>query len=394
LDRAEFPRDKPCGGGITGRAAQLLPFSIEAVVEGVVDRFEIGLFYARRFVRRSSTPLIFMTRRSVLDAFLVEKAIEAGAIFRDGTKVTEVALRAEDVLVKSGDWVGRSAAVIGADGVNGLTARSLGCDGARLHLVALEADLSHDVVDAARYRNRAVVELGVVPGGYGWVFPKHDHVNIGVVGWEAEGPRLRAHLARLAQEHALDARFLEHVRGYRLPLRGAGDRLASGRGLVAGDAAGLVDPLSGDGIFEAFVSAKLGSQTVLDLIRGRSRGLERYPEALLGALGRLCVDSWGGKLAFDRFPRLSYSITRTQRAWRVISELLQGEPLGPERGGGDRSAPLLLPTLLAKAAGDPGRAYRRELRSVVDRSRSPRGHSARGSRSGPGQRADQYLRRR
>src|SRR6188508_2223007 len=244
LDRARFPRDKPCGGGVTGRAAALLPFSIEPVVEDVVDRLEIGLSYSRRFERQSEKPLIYMTRRVMLDAILVERGREAGAVFRDGTKVTEVELREDDVVVETKDWTGTCRVVIGADGTNGIMARALGCEGARVHLVALEADLSYDIVDRNRYRGRAVLQLGAVPGGYGWIFPKGDHVNVGVGGWETEGPRLRSHLAGLLSGYGLDGGSLENVRGYRLPLRGAGDGLTNGRGLVVGDAAGLVDPLT------------------------------------------------------------------------------------------------------------------------------------------------------
>ena len=188
LDRAGFPRDKPCGGGVTGRAAALLPFSIDLVVEDVVHRLEIGLSYARRFERQSEKPLIYMTRRVALDAFLVQQAREAGAVFRDATKVTEVELRADDVVVKTKDWTGTCRVVIGADGTNGVTARALGCEGARMHLVALEADLSYDAVDRDRYRAGAVLQLGAVPGGYGWIFPKGDHVNVGVGGWETKAP--------------------------------------------------------------------------------------------------------------------------------------------------------------------------------------------------------------
>ncbi len=363
LDRARFPRDKPCGGGVTARAAALLPFSIEPIVEDVVDRLEIGLAYARRFERRSTKPLIYMTRRVELDGFLVEKACEAGAVFREVTKVTEVELRADDVLVQTKDWAGTGRVVIGADGTNGITARALGCEAARVHLVALEADLSYDAVDRDRYRGRAVLELGAVPGGYGWIFPKGDHVNVGVGGWETEGPRLRSHLAGLVEGYGLDGSSLENVRGYRLPLRGAGDGLTNGRGLVVGDAAGLVDPLTGDGMYEAFLSARLASRTVVDFLRGRTDGLAAYADATLRALGPLCVVSWGGKRAFDRFPRLTYSVARTQRAWRVIAELLQdGEP--PDADPDDQPLPLFLNALLAATAGGAGRPYLKELRGL------------------------------
>ncbi len=82
LDKATFPRDKPCGGGVTGRAARLLPFSIEPVVEDVVERLECGLRYRRRFTRRARAPLAYMTQRRRLDHFLLQKAAEAGVEVR------------------------------------------------------------------------------------------------------------------------------------------------------------------------------------------------------------------------------------------------------------------------------------------------------------------------
>jgi flavin-dependent dehydrogenase len=188
-------------------------------------------------------------------------------------------------------------------------------------------------------------------------------VNVGVGGWETEGPRLRSHLAGLVEGYGLDGGSLENVRGYRLPLRGAGDGLTRGRGLVVGDAAGLVDPLTGDGMYEAFLSARLASRTVVDFLRGSTDELAPYAAATLRALGPLCVASWGGKRAFDRFPRLSYSVVRTRRAWRVIAELLHdgGEPAAVPDG---QPMPRFLNVLLAATAGGAGRPYRNELRGL------------------------------
>src|SRR5205814_3836551 len=133
--------------------------------------------------------------------------------------------------------------IVGADGVNGLTARTFGLARDHGHGVALEGNAPLDT----RYRGRLVLELGVVPGGYAWVFPKGDHANFGIGGWESEGPRLREALARLCEVHGARADDLVDVRGYRLPLRAPDSRLARGRALVVGDAAGLIDPVSGDG---------------------------------------------------------------------------------------------------------------------------------------------------
>ena len=79
VDRATFPRDKPCGGGVTGRAARLLPFAIDPVVEDVIDTIDCRLHYRRHFVRKARAPVALMTQRRRLDHFLVHKAAEAGA---------------------------------------------------------------------------------------------------------------------------------------------------------------------------------------------------------------------------------------------------------------------------------------------------------------------------
>ena len=286
-DRARFPRDKPCGGGLTDRAVGQIPFDVAPVVEDSVRTFELGLRYGQRFERSTASPLILMTQRRRLDAYLVERAAEAGAILRDGVKVTSVT--ADGTLSVDGRPV-RAGVLIGADGVNGTTARSVGLDAAHDHAVALEGNVPLDALSEARFRGRVLVELGTVPGGYAWVFPKGDHVNVGVGGWLREGPRLRAHLSRVCREYGIPEDRIEGTRGYRLPMRRAGSSPATGRTLLIGDAAGLVDPLSGDGMFEAFVSARLAAEAVLagvaeavELrgVRGRDGDQNRL-EVLLG----------------------------------------------------------------------------------------------------------------
>ena len=78
-DRARFPRDKPCGGGLTGRALKRIPVDPSPVVERDVDRFELRLRYGASFTRSHDRPLIRMTQRRRLDAFLAAEAAAAGA---------------------------------------------------------------------------------------------------------------------------------------------------------------------------------------------------------------------------------------------------------------------------------------------------------------------------
>ena len=103
LDKSRFPRDKPCGGGVTLRAARLLPFSIEPVVEDVIERLECRLDYGPRFERRAQGPLAYMTQRRRLDHFLLERAADVGAEVREGVKVADALL--------AGDLASYAAAV-------------------------------------------------------------------------------------------------------------------------------------------------------------------------------------------------------------------------------------------------------------------------------------------
>jgi len=285
LDRAKFPRDKPCGGGVTIRCANLLPFSIEPVVEDVVIGARLRVRNGREVVRDTkdpSKPLTYMTQRRRLDAFLVERAQEAGATFRDGEGVTGVDRNPDGTfIVRTRDTSIHTRVVIGADGANGIVGTRLGYEAAATAAVALEGNFPYPGGVPDRWRRRVTLHFGPYPGGYGWVFPKGDHVNVGVGGWkDAMGPRLREHLEEMCAAYGFDVARLEQVRGHHLPMQRRGMVMAAAGSAVAGDAAGLVDPLSGEGIYAAIVSGTALGPVVEDYLAGRVSSLTGYQAAL------------------------------------------------------------------------------------------------------------------
>jgi geranylgeranyl reductase family protein len=358
LDRARFPRDKPCGGGVTLRALKALPVGIDPVVEDVVTVAELRLGYGKRVERGSGPPLAVMTQRSRLDAHLADEAVRAGASFRDGAKVDRIAAEDGVVAVVAGGERLTARALVGADGVNGVVGRGLDLGGNQAVGVALEGNVPWEKLDRARYGGRIVMELGVLPGGYGWVFPKGDHANVGIGGWEREGPRLREHLARLCAGHGVAPGDLEELRGYRLPLRSPSSTLARGRALVVGDAAGLIDPLSGDGMYEAFLSARFAAEAVLDLLAGRAATLEAYGSRIGRSLAAHLWASWGLKVALDRFPRTTFALAKSGLVWGAIEKVVRGELADVTAARGAVRAPLKMLAMLGSAAGNPGQAFR------------------------------------
>ncbi len=350
VDRARFPRDKPCGGGLTGRALRHAPCDVDPVVEHIVDRLRIRLRYGLSFTRRHATPLVLMTQRRLLDLHLVEQAVAAGADFRDGMRVKEIRDEGTGIIALLDGRPVHADTLVGADGANGIVARAAGLTNGIVNGVALEANVPYDALDREDIENTAIIELGVVPGGYGWVFPKGDHANVGVGGWGSEGRRLRDHLARLALKHGIDPSALRDLRGHRLPMRRPGATPARCRVLLVGDAAGLVDPLSGDGIYEAFVSAELAAEAILD------DDHESYAPSLAAALDHHASASWAAKRALDRSAAACFWAARSPGVFGVVAGLLAGDVRHPSEARGLARPPLrALARLAARApaAGTP-----------------------------------------
>jgi geranylgeranyl reductase family protein len=321
LDRQRFPRDKPCGGGVTIRAARLLPFAVDPVVERVVDRIGVTMgHHGPRCDVVAQAPLVLMTQRRRLDHFLIEQAIAAGAQFRDAARVRGIDIAADGVVVHTDHGTVAAEVLVGADGANGVTRRALGAPEPS-YAVALEGNLPRGGADFddATYDTAALLEFDTVPGGYGWIFPKGDHCNFGVGGYLDEGPRLREHLAELCAAHGIAIDDLEHLRGHRLPIRRTGAPVATPRALLVGDAAGLVDPFSGDGIYEAVLSSKIAAETIADLLGGDARDLSAYPTRLGAALEPHAASAWVAKAVIEHAPGVMMGILRLPGATGIVA---------------------------------------------------------------------------
>ena len=344
-DRARFPRDKPCGGGVTGRALRQAPCDLTPVVERVVHTFELRLHHRRSFRRTSSEPLILMTQRRRLDAHLAEQAVAAGASFRDNARVEQIEIGASGVRATVGGEPIAADLIVGADGANGVVARATGLDAGIVRGVALEGNVPWQLLDRDRYASTAVIEFGAPAGGYGWLFPKADHANLGVGGWAEEGPHLRGHLARLAGAFSVDPAAITDVRGHRLPMRSVGASTpASDNVLLVGDAAGLVDPLSGDGMYEAFASARLAAEAIL------AGDPARYAETLAQTLDHHAGASWTAKRALDRYPAVCFWAARSPGVFGVVAGLLRGDVGHPDEATGVARPPLRLIARVARRA--------------------------------------------
>ena len=337
LDRARFPRDKPCGGGVLISAVRRAPYSLDPVTERTITSFRVRYKRTWQFEHHYHQPLAIMTQRAKLDAYMVEQAQSVGAELRDASPVRYVT--DASVTLANGDEH-RADAIIAADGANGIVRRSLGLPRLRA-AVALEGNAARDAEPAGRCWTDAVgLELGTMPGGYGWVFPKGDHCNVGLGGFPSAGPTLRRELSRYADCEAFDADALSNLRGHHLPLRDPDSAISAGRIAFVGDAAGLIDPLSGEGIGNAIRSGQLAAAAGLGLISGQSQDFTAYEQGVLGEIEPELQVARQLQALFQLTPwpyvQLLY---RSERFWQAFCRIVRGEStysqfqnrLGPAR---------------------------------------------------------------
>jgi geranylgeranyl reductase family protein len=265
LDRAPLPRDKTCGGGVVARALESLPSGVEVPVERRLGRVESRFADAGVAVTvERETPLVHMAMRAPLDLALAEAARTAGAALQAPYALERVGLTPDHVQIETSRGPFRARFLVVADGATGPTARAAGWTEPLASAPALEAEVEVPPRVLARFTDRARFDLGVPAGGYGWVFPKADHLSVGVGVFTRGGARrrLRDELSRYLHAVGLGEASVLRVRGAPIPVRPRRDA-ARGRVLLVGDAAGLADPLTGEGISLAIRSGRLAAESLL-----------------------------------------------------------------------------------------------------------------------------------
>ena len=271
LDKAEFPRVKACAGGLTMKTVRALRYSIAPVVRQNVDRMVLEERDSSRIPVRKRKSICVMTERSELDAFCLSKTIEAGAAFRRARGISGIDQNADGVAVTTEGEVVRGRFLVGADGVNSHVRRMTG-DGKWFRTAfAIEANVRRDT-----QKEDLVFDFAPVMAGYGWVFPKRDHVNVGLFSFDKDEKlnrsRLSAYIAQRFGEGAQAEKFIGQHAGF----GAAQHRVENERVFLVGDAGGFVDLLTGEGIYGAVVSGQAAAAAVLADLEKKATARETF----------------------------------------------------------------------------------------------------------------------
>jgi geranylgeranyl reductase family protein len=279
LEKEILPRYKACGGGLTQRALDSLPFEVDEVIEERVYTVKTFIRDECAFELNLQRPAISMVMRDRFDQFLVKKSIEAGVHFQEGTAFEHLSGEVEALKVDTSGGPVETRFVVGADGVNSRVARALGLPGPDSFIKAVEAEVYlGDPERLAEFKRSAQFRFGLISKGYAWVFPKRDHLSIGVLSSAMTFKQLKTDLFSYLKTGGFGSSVeLKALRPHLVPY-GPGKKrpLACERGLLVGDSTGFVDPITGEGISYAIKGAQIAARILHEAMKDGRRKLEDY----------------------------------------------------------------------------------------------------------------------
>lgn len=268
-----------------------------------------------------------MTMRSELDHLLACHAQALGADVRDGCGVDAIRMFEDRVEIVIGQRVISAKFVIAGDGATSALARAAGWPTRMDSVPALECEVFVSESQFARFSGVARFDFDLLPHGYAWVFPKQAHLSIGVLSVQRGRVNLPEALERYLKLLGLHAPIKLERHGYVIPIQPRRGPLAKGRVILAGDAAGLVDPVTAEGLTHAIVSGRLAAESILD---GKMQPVDvaaRYQHVMEHTILReLKIAAWLARLLYQ-WPRLSVRMFRKHgnALSEAVTEIVMGK---------------------------------------------------------------------
>ncbi|MBD2578687.1 NAD(P)/FAD-dependent oxidoreductase [Oscillatoria sp. FACHB-1406] len=323
LEKESLPRYKACAGGVSPAVADWFDFDFSPVINAKVSQVNYTWQMGDPMAVELTTQPMWMVQRDTFDNFLLEKAKAAGAQVQDSTAVTALKFNngAWQVTTNNGNFEGRY--LIAADGATGPCAKLLGFKEIKPYTAGvLEIDSPPKQSDTAKF------DFGTLKNGFIWAFPKGDRISIaaGVVGsHKANADELEKQLKTYASELGFNLANSQY-RQQPMILWSENRTLHAQNALLAGDAAGVADPLLAEGIRPAMFTGVKAAEAISKALGGDGSALANYTKTIAEGWGNDMV--WAQRLAglFFKFPKIAYKVgVKRPAAAEVMSKILCGE---------------------------------------------------------------------
>ncbi len=367
LEKEVFPRYKVCAGGIQWKALQFLPYDINEIIEKKI----YGIYFSRRlkdiFYRKYSDPLIYTFERTKLDDFMAKKAIESGCKINFSEKIINFETSQNEVKVFTQKDIYYSKIFVGADGAGSVVFKKLNKDPRLQKIIGYETEipLTGENNDSL-YDENVVLDFGGIKKGYIWVFPKKHSLSIGGGGPVKDAVNIKKYLKWFLQNYqatvsdnfaeparkwlfnqnndkikAKESKFILPERSglsgdglqkkiklnaHFIPVRSDKSFLCDFRVLSVGDAAGLGDAFTGEGIHNALLSSIIASESINDALSNLNFNFCDYHEKINKDIFTNIKNSMLISKIFFSSPYFYYKLIKSNdNLFNSCAKILRGE---------------------------------------------------------------------
>jgi geranylgeranyl reductase family protein len=329
VERAEHPRYKTCGGGLIGTSLTAVR-GLTVPVRDEINAVTITLRGKHAFTRREQSPILAMVARDEFDDELRRRAVADGVELLQRSLVREISQDPGCARARLADGTTVTAKVmIGADGSASVTAKHVGVSLRQIDL-GLEVELAVPPPVRQQWRGRVLLDWGPIPGSYAWIFPKDDRLTAGVIAARGAGDATKRYLQDFLGQHGLASTERVQDSGHITRCRTSSSPLRRDRVLVAGDAAGLLEPWTREGISFALRSGALAGAIAAQAAQaggpaGVDQVLDRYTAAINATLIPEMLAGFSLLTAFSRHPGSFHRGLATPKGWRLFVRFCRGE---------------------------------------------------------------------
>lgn len=263
IEKSPLPRYKPCGGCISAKTEKILDNDFKSIVERTISGICLSYRGGEEIHWQSQQPICYMVMRDRFDHYLARKAVESGA--RALTeRLMEVKERDGKVAAITDKGTHVAEMLIGADGAGSRVASSFGLMPNRLFASLMEGEVRVKESTLLNFAGEMRFDLGSIPYGYGWIFPKARHLSVGAGGFSSSLKNPMPYYSEFLAKCVPDITENYVARRCVLPVFNGDSKISSNKCLLVGDAAALVDPFVGEGIYYAIRSAQIAAEVISD----------------------------------------------------------------------------------------------------------------------------------